>query len=124
VKLLRGGLVDLEFLVHYLQLRYGPDLANSHPKALFPDLASAIDALCDADLVEGTLADAHALMTTMLVAGRLLAPGGAEPPPCGADALALACGRATYAELVTDLTVARHRVARAWTDIFEQQLEI
>ncbi len=43
VKLMRGGLVDLEFLVHFLQLR--------EQRALHADLGLAIAALIDAGLL-------------------------------------------------------------------------
>jgi glutamate-ammonia-ligase adenylyltransferase len=64
----------------------------------------------------------------MLVAGRLLAPDGREPPPSGARALARACGFATWPDLLTAFAGARVRVAEVWkqifgTDILEGQQE-
>jgi glutamate-ammonia-ligase adenylyltransferase len=53
----------------------------------------------------------------MLVAGRLLAPDGREPPPSGARALARACGYDSYADLLAAFADARHRVAQAWKQI-------
>ncbi len=124
VKLMRGGLVDIEFLVHFLQLREGRQFLKSESGALDPDLESAIAALVDAGLLPRDFERAHALLTDTLVAGRLLAPDGIEPPPAAAKALARACQCETYAELTSDLSVARESVAAAWSDIFEQQLEI
>ena len=132
-KLLRGGLVDLEFLVHYLQLKgetaAGAPLAESVPDALDPDLAVALDGLVDAGLLPADITAPHALMSRMLVAGRLLAPDGRDPPQGGARALARACGADSYAELLQAFAEARQRVAGAWkqilgTDILESEQEI
>lgn len=118
VKLMRGGLVDCEFLVHYLQLQgetaNGEALAEAEPGALNPDLGTALAGLVAAGLLPPELIAPHALMSRMLVAGRLLAPEGAEPPPSGARALARACGYDSYAALLDALDKARHIVARIW----------
>ncbi len=131
-KLARGGLVDIEFLVHYLQLKNeaadGSPLAGAAAQSLSPDLEVALGGLAAAGLIPVDLAAPHALMSRMLVAGRLLAPDGREPPPSGARALARACGHATYAELLDAFAAARQSVARAWkqilgTDILPSQQE-
>lgn len=131
-KLARGGLVDIEFLVHYLQLKGetadGRPLAEAAPAALSPDLEAALGSLAAAGLVPQDLAAPHALMSRMLVAGRLLAPDGREPPPSGARALARACGHESYAALLDAFAAARQSVGAAWkqilgTDILPAQLE-
>jgi [glutamine synthetase] adenylyltransferase / [glutamine synthetase]-adenylyl-L-tyrosine phosphorylase len=131
-KLMRGGLVDCEFLVHYLQLKGetagGAPLAEAQPLALDPDLAVALGGLVAAGLLPADLPQPHALMSRMLVAGRLLAPDGREPPPSGARALARACGFDSYAALLEAFGAARRGVAQAWkqilgTDILEGEQE-
>jgi len=131
-KLSRGGLVDIEFLVHYLQLKGeaadGRPLAEAAAQALSPDLAVALAGLVAAGLVPPDLAEPHALMSRMLVAGRLLAPDGREPPPSGARALARACGFDSYPALEEAFALARLRVAEVWkqilrTDILETEQE-
>ena len=131
-KLARGGLVDIEFLVHYLQLKGetadGRPLAQAAPDALSPDLEVALAGLEAAGLVPADLAQPHALMSRMLVAGRLLAPDGREPPPSGARALARACGFDSYPALEEAFALARLRVAEVWkqilrTDILETEQE-
>jgi [glutamine synthetase] adenylyltransferase / [glutamine synthetase]-adenylyl-L-tyrosine phosphorylase len=131
-KLMRGGLVDCEFLVHYLQLKGetagGAPLAEAQPLALDPDLAVALGGLVAAGLLPADLPQPHALMSRMLVAGRLLAPDGREPPPSGARALARACGFDSYAALLEAFGAARRGVAQAWkqilgTDILEAEQE-
>lgn len=113
-KLMRGGLVDLEFLVHYLQLRgrVGFDA----------DLSRAIAALVEAELLPASIGPAHDLMTRLLVAGRLLAPGLSEPPAAAAGPLAEACGHADLTALLHAFAEARQEVAAAWADSFGEPL--
>ena len=115
-KLLRGGLVDIEFLVHYLQLR---DRA-----ALGPDLGPVIGKLVAAGKLPPALADAHRLMTRLLVGTRLLAPDLARPNPAAAALLARQSGCGDYADLTHCLRAARHDVAAAWQDVFGETLEM
>ncbi|WP_285712347.1 bifunctional [glutamate--ammonia ligase]-adenylyl-L-tyrosine phosphorylase/[glutamate--ammonia-ligase] adenylyltransferase [Erythrobacter oryzae] len=120
-KLARGGLVDIEFLVHYLQLKGetadGRPLAEAAAQALSPDLEQALAGLAAAGLVPADLAEPHGLMSRMLVASRLLAPDGSTPPPSGARALARACGFDSYAGLEGAFAAARLRVAEVWKQI-------
>ncbi|GAA4642486.1 bifunctional [glutamine synthetase] adenylyltransferase/[glutamine synthetase]-adenylyl-L-tyrosine phosphorylase [Pontixanthobacter gangjinensis] len=115
-KLQRGGLVDLEFLVHFLQLREGI--------ALVPDLTAAIAGLVAAGHLSQPIREAHLMMTRLLVAGRLLAPDLEKPSPAAARALAKACGAKNFAELVEKFAAARHSVARNWKSVFGLELEI
>lgn len=116
VKLMRGGLVDFEFLTHFIQLR--------DQIGLEPDFAAALPALTDTGLLPRELIAHYDLMTRLLVAGRLLAPDGAEPPPEAARALAVACRADDFDDLLRRLTEARHGVAKAWDAILGAQLEI
>ncbi len=124
VKLLRGGLIDIEFLVHFLQLRGAKALMEEAPGALSPQLENAIAELNRLGLIDREIGVAYAFMTNMLIAGRLLAPDGNCPPPAAAKALARACGSDSYAELMHGFALTRDDVARSWADIFEQKLEI
>ena len=114
-KLLRGGLVDLEFLVHYLQLR--------ERACVFADLGQAIDCLSERGFLPREMAEAERMMTRLLVAGRLLAPELDPPTPAAARALAAACGCGDIDELLDRLGAARRCVSQAWHAIFEQKLE-
>lgn len=116
VKLARGGLVDIEFLVHFLQLREGVGLT--------PDLAQAITALVEADLLPGAIIPAHELMSRLLIAVRLLAPDTDTPPTAARAILAKACGCRDWEELDHGLAAARAAVAAAWAEIFGETLEI
>ncbi|ALE17678.1 Glutamate-ammonia-ligase adenylyltransferase [Altererythrobacter epoxidivorans] len=116
VKLMRGGLVDLEFLIHFLQLR--------DRIALSPDLSEALRMLVDQGHLPETLVMHHDFMTRLLVAGRLLAPDLQQPSPAAAKALAEACRCEDYAALLQSFADARHGVAAAWADTFGEKLEI
>ncbi|WP_271439803.1 bifunctional [glutamine synthetase] adenylyltransferase/[glutamine synthetase]-adenylyl-L-tyrosine phosphorylase [Pontixanthobacter luteolus] len=115
-KLVRGGLVDLEFLAHFLQLREGA--------ALVPDLRAAISELARMDKLPSDMMDAHDHLTRLLIAGRLLAPDLAEPAGAAATALAKACQCRNYADLMEQFDSARRQVADCWHDIFEHRLEL
>jgi [glutamine synthetase] adenylyltransferase / [glutamine synthetase]-adenylyl-L-tyrosine phosphorylase len=116
VKLARGGLVDCEFAVHFLQLR--------ERTAFRPALDEAIAGLVAAGLLPASIAGHHALLTRLLVAVRLLAPDGGEPPQAAREALARTCRQADYPALLQALAEARHGVAACWADMFDEQLEI
>ena len=116
VKLMRGGLVDSEFLVHYLQLRTGAGLA--------PGLEHAIIGLAAAGHLPVGYERHHLDLTRILVAARLLAPDGDRPPQTAAAALANACGCADYEGLLQAIADARHGIAEQWEAVFGQQLEI
>ncbi len=116
VKLLRGGLVDSEFLIHYLQLREGI--------ALDPALEKAIAQLADAGLLPPEHVERHLTLTRFLVAERLFAPDGSEPSEAARDVLAKACGHPSYSDLLQSLVEARQGIAEQWHAHFDQELEI
>ncbi len=116
VKLLRGGLIDLEFLIHFLQLRDNVGIS--------PDLTAALAALVEAGSLPDRLRQAHRLMTRVLVAGRLLAPDLAMPSPPAAARLAANARQASFETLLQDLRAARQGVAEAWHAAFGDELEM
>lgn len=115
-KLLRGGLVDCEFIVHFLQLR--------ERSALWPSLDEAIAELVSAGLVPPSFATHQTLLSRLLVAARLLAPDGQHPHTTAQAALARTCRLPDYAALLHNLTEARQCVAAVWAEIFGEDLEI
>ena len=118
-KLLRGGLVDLEFLVHFLQLRDSTHRGG----CIVPDLAQAVACLVERGHLPPAMREAEATMTRLLVAARLLAPDLVAPPPAAARALAGACGCDGLDDLLDRLAAARRCVAGAWHAIFDEPLE-
>jgi glutamate-ammonia-ligase adenylyltransferase len=110
VKLAPGGLVDLEFAVHFVQLR--------DRTGLCPDLAAAIATLGPA-LPDG-LAAAHQLLTRFLVMLRLVAPGTSVPAgfaPAVEAMLAAGSGATNFTGLVADLALAKAAVRLAFTSL-------
>lgn len=113
VKLLPGGLVDIEFIVHTLQL--------IHRNAFHPDLREAIAALVGAGLVDRALGEAHDLMSRLLITLRLVAPDCALPPPASQTLIARACGHTSWEALVTAVETSRAGVQNAWVHLFGAQ---
>ena len=115
-KLSRGGLVDLEFLTHYQQLRHGT--------GLHPGLEVAVAALVGAGLVPAGLIAARETLARLLVAGRLLAPESEPPFPAARTVLAKACRFDDWPALEQGFAAARCAVAEAWAEVFGQRLEL
>ena len=120
IKLARGGLVDLEFLTHYLQLQHGAGLEGG----LTPFLGDALAVLVAAGLAPESLGRAHDALTRLLVALRLLAPDSQTPPAAACAALARSCGYGDWQALLAGIAEARGAVANAWHDILGEKLEV
>jgi glutamate-ammonia-ligase adenylyltransferase len=112
IKLGDGGLVDLEFAVHVLQLCHGLGL---HPR-----LEEALSDLVAAGLVSAEIDPALRLLTRMLVTLRLVSPDSAEPSPASRPLVARACGLADWDSLLAAHAQARHRVAELWRQVAAQ----
>ncbi|HEY0130953.1 MAG TPA: glutamine-synthetase adenylyltransferase, partial [Allosphingosinicella sp.] len=106
IKLGPGGLVDLEFAVHTLQLK--------HNIGLYPHLEDALEELVAAGLVSGEIDPALRLLTRMLVMFRLVSPASDEPPDETKPLVAAACGLADWNALLAAHDSARQRVAELW----------
>jgi glutamate-ammonia-ligase adenylyltransferase len=107
VKLMKGGLVDIEFILAVRALLAGrPVPANLEQAA----------ALHAPELVEPAR-----LMNAILVMLRLIQPhdAAAAPDSAAGAVLAQACGKAGLAALKADLREARDTVARSWAETFE-----
>jgi glutamate-ammonia-ligase adenylyltransferase len=109
VKLVDGGLVDAEFTVHILQLRHGIGLD--------PRLDGAIGLLIAAGKLSPAMAEAHRLLTRMLVTLRLVAPQGSEPAAVSQPLVARACGLESWSALEAAYADARATVAAEWRRI-------
>jgi glutamate-ammonia-ligase adenylyltransferase len=112
IKLGPGGLVDLEFAVHTLQL-------TTHA-GIDPRLEVALAALVEAGLIDdGADADLR-LLSRMLVALRLVAPAGSvEPAEQSRALLAGLCGHPNWDSLVAAIDEARGRIAARWEKVRE-----
>ncbi|MGE3395489.1 MAG: bifunctional [glutamate--ammonia ligase]-adenylyl-L-tyrosine phosphorylase/[glutamate--ammonia-ligase] adenylyltransferase [Sphingomonas sp.] len=106
VKLIDGGLVDLEFAVQTLQLTRGEGLTPHFPHALA--------ALIEAGLVPAAMDAHYRLLHDLLVVLRLVSPSSAEPPEASRLLVAKACGAADWAELLARYEAARQSVGELW----------
>ena len=113
VKLGPGGLVDLEFAVHTLQL-------TSHI-GIDPRLEVAIAALAEAGLIDGEADADLRLLSRILVVLRLVAPGTMEPAEQSRALVARLCGYEEWDLLLEAVHEARHRIADRWTKVKEQK---
>jgi glutamate-ammonia-ligase adenylyltransferase len=113
IKLIPGGLVDLEFAVHVLQL--------SRHVAVAPRLVEAVAGLVKAGLVPPETAAHHALLARMLVILRLVAPDGGEPEPASRDLVARASGTGSWEELLAAHEAARQSIHSLWRKVAESR---
>ena len=102
VKLGPGGLVDLEFAVHTLQL--------IHRTAFSPRLEEAIAMLAGQGLIDEQADSDLRLLSRILVVSRLVTPRGGEPEEESRALVAEVCGKADWDSLVADHDQARLRV--------------
>lgn len=109
VKLGPGGLIDLEFALHVLQL--------AHKKGLNPRLEVATQELADAGLIDANIVHAQRLLTEMLVTIRLLAPETTSPSAESCELMARACGAEDWPELLAHHDEARHSVSALWDSV-------
>jgi glutamate-ammonia-ligase adenylyltransferase len=112
-KLLPGGLVDLEFATHVVQLK--------NRTGFDPNLGGAIDALIREDLVPPSLRPAHDVLTRLLVTLRLVAPDAAPPGHATEDLIARAIGVTDWAAVVATLETTRQEVRRFWAQVTGEQ---
>jgi [glutamine synthetase] adenylyltransferase / [glutamine synthetase]-adenylyl-L-tyrosine phosphorylase len=112
VKLASGGLVDLEFAVHFHQL--------ASATGLDPHLPTAIAALATAGLVAPGLGEAHDLLTRLIVTLRLVAPGMEAPGPATQGVVARACGADDWDDLLARVAAARICVSAHWQAVADQ----
>ena len=112
VKLGPGGLVDLEFAVHVLQL--------TRHIGLDPRLEVALEQLKAENFVARNIPPAQKLLTRMLVMMRLVAPGEVKPTAATWQLVAEACGAASWDELLAEHEAARQRISELWHSIRQE----
>lgn len=118
VKLGKGGLVDLEFITHFVQLR--------DRVAQTPDLRAALTELAASGRIDAALVEAHDLLSRLLIMLRLVLPDAgaaigklASQPPMVLALLARATGQEDFAALEAAVGAARRRIIAAWEAVFE-----
>ncbi|MFL6723281.1 MAG: bifunctional [glutamine synthetase] adenylyltransferase/[glutamine synthetase]-adenylyl-L-tyrosine phosphorylase [Sphingomicrobium sp.] len=109
IKLGAGGLVDLEFAVHTLQL-------TTHV-GLDPRLEVALAALVDAGLIDEQADPDLRLLSRMLVVLRLVGSKGMEPAEQSHGLVATLCGFEDWPSLLAAVDDARQRIAARWATV-------
>lgn len=109
VKLGPGGLVDLEFATHVLQLTRHVGLKTR--------LEDALEDLATESLVPANVVDALKLLSRMLVMMRLVAPGNVKPTFETWELVAHACGAESWDELLAEHDAARQSISELWNSI-------
>jgi glutamate-ammonia-ligase adenylyltransferase len=107
-----GGLIDLEFAVHVLQLK--------HRIGLHPHLEDALADLGAAGLAGAEIDPALRLLTSILVILRLVSPSSAPPAAPSRPLVARACGFETWDALAVAHDDARAIVRRFWLEVSGQ----
>ncbi len=110
VKLLPGGLVDMEFIVHALQLKMH--------QALYPQLGRAIDGLIAGDHLPPEFAPAYDLLGRLLVMVRLVAPDCATPPSAAQALIAKSLDYPDWDRLMLAIREFRGVVIDQWQALF------
>ncbi|MEZ0243726.1 MAG: glutamine-synthetase adenylyltransferase, partial [Sphingomonas sp.] len=105
-KLLPGGLVDLEFAVHTMQLHYRTGFDTR--------LGGAIDALAAAGHMASAMHAAHDFLTRLLVTLRLVAPDSEPPAETTRPLVARAVGVKDWDAVVAELERTRQEVSACW----------
>lgn len=113
IKLGPGGLVDLEFAVHTLQLTTGQGLDTR--------LEYAIAGLAEQGLIDAAFDVDLRLLSRMLVVMRLVAPGGNEPSEKSRALVAALCGHDRWDSLLAAHDEARQRIATLWKSVREMK---
>jgi len=113
IKLGPGGLVDLEFAVHTLQLVHG--------QGLDPRLEHAIEGLERNGLIDPSYDPDLRLLSRMLVVMRLVAPESNEPPEKSQSLVAALCGHEGWDSLLAAHDEARQRIAELWKTVKEDR---
>jgi glutamate-ammonia-ligase adenylyltransferase len=113
IKLGEGGLVDLEFAVHTLQL-------TSHA-GLDPRLEVAIAGLVEAGLIDAGADPDLRLLSRVLVVLRLVAPQGMEPAEQSRALVASLCGHEDWPSLEAAIGAARQRIGARWAAVRKER---
>lgn len=110
VKLQPGGLVDMEFIIHIVQL--------TRHEGLVPQLGPAIRMLVTGGHLPPEFADAYGLLGRLLVMVRLIAPDCNTPPPAAQMLIAKSLGYADWDALTSAIRDYRGIVIAQWERLF------
>jgi glutamate-ammonia-ligase adenylyltransferase len=125
VKHLRGGLVDVEFIAQYLQLKH----AHAHPEILSPNTWMVLKRVRDAGLIDSSAADRltealalwQTIQGTLLLAieGRFDKQEGSALPEGLRETLAELGGAVDFAALKAKIETMAKKVHVLFADLIE-----
>ena len=110
IKNANGGLIDIEFIVHALQLHHDVDID--------PDINRSITILVEAQLLMDSLLPAYMMMSKMLILLRLLCPDLSNITPAAQTLLAANLEYDDWDKLMTDLALHQSNVQEQWNKTF------
>lgn len=113
IKNAKGGLIDIEFIVHALQLQYGT--------AINPDIEQAISILNDQRLLPISMLNAYQMMSKILILLRLLCPDLNNMSVATQSLLAKNLGYDDWAALNAQLLKYKNEVHNQWAIIFSEK---
>ena len=106
VKAMRGGLVDIEFIIHAMQLENGQGFS--------PQLERAATALMGLGLLHSGVVDSQNLLSRLLIILRLVAPNCEPPPEPAQELIARSLGQENWTETLSAIASAKDAVLKEW----------
>ncbi len=113
VKNSKGGLIDIEFLVHSLQLH--------HDIRIDANIEKSIIILNEAGLLPNTILDAYVMMSKMLILLRLVCPDLRTITKAAQQMIADNLGYVDWTMLIENLECHQMLVKEEWQNIFAQK---
>lgn len=110
VKNIKGGLIDIEFIVHALQL--------DHAKGVDPNIELSIEHLCADDLLADSFLKAYKMMSNMLILLRLICPNLNDMSQAAKQLMADNLGYKHWNDVQKQLEIYQNAVKSEWVKLF------
>ena len=112
VKNIKGGLIDIEFIVHALQLHHG--------RGLNPNIGTSIEYLCADGLLPNGFLQAYEFMSDMLILLRLICPELRDMSDAAQQLMADNLGYRCWNDIQKQLTSYQSIVKSEWAKLFSE----
>ncbi len=112
VKNIKGGLIDIEFIVHALQLH--------HRKGSDPNIGTSIEYLCADALLPANFIEAYEMMSDMLILLRLICPDLGNMSNAAQQLMADNLGYKCWNDLQKQLEIFQGIVKSEWAKLFSE----
>lgn len=110
VKNIKGGLIDIEFIVHALQLH--------HATGIDANIGSSIQQLCADELLPDIILSAHEMMSNMLILLRLICPDLNDMSHAAQQLMAENLGYSHWNDVQKQLETYQNAVKGEWVKLF------